>query len=390
MDELSVFISYRIDDAIDLARRIRNSLQGRSVYVSDGTIEVPKTISVFFDKTTPPVENWKVFFDAELNRASVLIVICSPGSCSEFEGDDYFYSEILWWIENKEKQVPIFVTPKGPRWIPKPLKQKWPDAQTIEINPAQYLPDGAGGELLLDGDVKRFLVGIADRIKSPNRTGNLIHVSGIQTNKSCSDNFLGLYSWEKNKAGLYTACNENYARAAGFDSPSGVLGKSDYDMPWRSLADFFRSGDQSVMNAEFPSRDHVQETEIMVDRVADILVTETQLITKNNECVGVQGYFIDLTNVELQPSRTINFPSTGLILGSDFDGVTLSEVECNVLRGMLRKFPVTKISVELGIGTSEVVSCVTSIMRKLQCNSLGDVLATAIRAGLPLAIFGIT
>lgn len=388
MDELPVFISYRADDAVDLARTISNSLQGRTVFASNVSIVVPKTITVFFDRTTPPVEDWKPFFDKELDRALVLIVICSPGSATEF-ANDYFYKEIRWWIGNQEKTAPILVTPNGREWIPPPLKDKWPNAQTIDINQRLYIPFSST-EFLSDADRTRFLTGIIDRIGSQDGTGNLIQVPGVLSNKNCYDDIQNLYVWEKNKEGLYIACNDNYARMAGFDSPSAVLGKCDDDMPWKSLAEFFRDGDHKVMDAEFPSRRNVQEIEIMVDRVANILVNENQLLTKNNECVGVVGSFVDITNFALQPSSTPNKPIDQFALGSDFGGETLSGVECNVLKGVLRKFSSNQIAVELGIGKSEVDSCVLSIMRKLQCSSSGDIIATAVRAGLPFSIFGLS
>jgi hypothetical protein len=35
----------------------------------------------------------------------------------------------------------------------------------------------------------------------------------------------GLFVWEKDKNFKYVNCNEDYARAAGFDSPYAMMGK---------------------------------------------------------------------------------------------------------------------------------------------------------------------
>src|SRR5437870_1639862 len=103
-----------------------------------------------------------------------------------------------------------------------------------------------------------------------------------------------VYTWEKDKNFRYIKCNEHYAMAAGLDSPHSIVGKSDDDMPWRSLADYFRRGDQMLMDGRI-SRDNIQEKEIMFNRTADILVTERQLLNSYGHCIGVTGHFIDIT-----------------------------------------------------------------------------------------------
>ena len=105
--------------------------------------------------------------------------------------------------------------------------------------------------------------------------------SRLSGNTGDADGKIGLYTWEKDRHFRYIRCNENYARG-GLVSirREAMIGKSDTDMPWRDLADFFREGDYSVMQGEGPTRFNVQEKEIMVDRVADILVTENQLLDR--------------------------------------------------------------------------------------------------------------
>lgn len=201
-------------------------------------------------------------------------------------------------------------------------------------------------------------------------------------------NIPGLYTWEKDKYFRYINCNDNYARAAGFDSPQAMIGKSDDDMPWRTLADIFRQGDQGVLDAKSPARTHVQETEIMADRVADILVTENQLLSKEGKCVGVTGYFLDITGKQLVPATLGDQPRYVFNLGPQFGDQTFSSVEASVFKGILRKFESEQIASVIGISKAEVESTIKNIMLKLQCTTIGDVVATAIRAGLPLSLFG--
>lgn len=382
MNELPIFVSYRQDDGMELARWVFQSIQGKTIYASEGTIQIPKTISVYFDQSTPPVSDWGKYLEKELERACVFIVVCSPGSASEFE-NDALYFEIRWWVTNRPNIPPILITPVGQRWIPKPIQERWPKAQTLNLSLA------GSSDAILQASVERILNGITLQVR-----GLLVEsgtfVLPIEAQSAAGmENHPGFYSWEKDKSGRYIRCNENYAKAAGFDSPHAMIGKTDYDMPWRSLADFFRQGDQKVMNAESPAREHVQEKEIMADRVADILVTENQLLTRSGACVGVTGYFLDITGKQIVPDTTQNKTNGDFQLGPAFGNQILTHSEAEVFKGLLRKFPAERIATILNITKSEVESHTASIMRKLQCQTLGDVIVTAIRNGLPFHLFGL-
>jgi len=388
VNELPIFISYRQDDAKELARWLHDSLQGRTIFDSEGSLEIPKTLGVYFDQATPPVNNWRDYLERELNRSRVLLVVCSPNAATE-RSNDVLYFEIRWWITNRGDNSPILITPSGQRWIPQPIKERWPNAQTINAVIRDPLTDAMTNPAILHADVARVLDGIAQRVRGLHIENGVVSFPSQSKNDDPAVNLPGLYTWEKDKNFRYIRCNENYSRAAGFDSPRAMIGKSDDDMPWRSLADDFRCGDQKVMDAESPARVHVHEKEIMVDRVADILVTENQILTESGKCVGVTGYFLDITGMELTPKSIRKNLDHEFRLGPEFGDQCFSDVEASVFKGILRKFSSARIAAALSISKAEVETHTASIMQKLQCRTLGDVIVTAIRAGLPLLLFGL-
>ncbi len=166
-------------------------------------------------------------------------------------------------------------------------------------------------------------------------------------------NLAGLYTWEKDRYFRYIRCNDNYARAAGYDSPHAMIGKSDNEMPWNALADFFREGDQRVLDLKPPARMHVQEKEIMVDRVADILVCENQLMTQDNMCVGVTGYFLDITGQELITTSKDMHVNDDFHLGAEFGNQSLTPAEAKILRGVLKRWTSKELAQRLGMHGSE-------------------------------------
>ncbi len=54
--------------------------------------------------------------------------------------------------------------------------------------------------------------------------------------------------WWKDRDSKFLGCNRNFARLAGVESPSELIGKTDYDFWTKEEADFFRAVDARVMN----------------------------------------------------------------------------------------------------------------------------------------------
>jgi DNA-binding CsgD family transcriptional regulator/PAS domain-containing protein len=382
-----IFVAYRRDDGIELATWLRDSLQGKSSWISVGPVLRPVTFSVYLDVRSPAVGDWKTLQTEEIGQAQAFLLVCSPGARTKFPRHDDLYEEIEWWVENRESVAPILVTTQNDaRWIPPVVHDRWPNAQFIYVDPKRITALSASERAsMTEPNIQRILGGISKNLKGDGKS----EVEGKRPGLMSIPQLPGYYTWEKDTQFRYVDCNENYARAAGFESPTAMLGKTDDDMPWRSLADFFREGDQRVVTGKGPPRLNVLEKEIMVDRVANILVTESPIIDSRQECVGVQGCFVDITNLELVPKH-----STGLgerktyKLGAEFGDECLSGIEGEVIKGILYLYSSERIAGVLNISRAEVESHVKSIARKLQCRTEREVVTTAIRAGLPFVLFG--
>jgi len=104
---------------------------------------------------------------------------------------------------------------------------------------------------------------------------------------------LNIYVWAKDKNYKYLYCNEHFAKAAGLDSQEQIVGKSDNQLHWKKFADYYQVGDYGVMQGHL--RINVPEVTDTVNNIKDILVTESQLLNKSNQCIGVVGSFVDIT-----------------------------------------------------------------------------------------------
>ena len=66
------------------------------------------------------------------------------------------------------------------------------------------------------------------------------------------DNIPQFIFW-KDKNSVYLGCNRSFARAASLDNPQEIVGKTDYDLPWKAeKSDYLRIGDARVMATDTP------------------------------------------------------------------------------------------------------------------------------------------
>jgi PAS domain S-box-containing protein len=110
---------------------------------------------------------------------------------------------------------------------------------------------------------------------------------------SIINNLPGAVYW-KDKEGQYLGCNKFVARMAGYNKPSDMIGKTDYDLCWKEFADDWRQRDLNVLKE---GQTIVCEEKV---RLADgSIITEltfkTPLRNKNGDIVGIIGTSLDIT-----------------------------------------------------------------------------------------------
>ena len=383
MKEYSVFISYRKIDGQNLASWIFEKIQGKS-HVIDASMVVSTSQ---MDLAIPGGSDWKTYIESELKNANSLIIVCSPATMyEERDKDDWFYHEIKWWVKYKKNNPPILVATNrhGIRYIPYLIKDCWPNLQVTEIC-EQYIQDEHNGEAKRLTSI--FMQSIYRGIMKP--SSNLILKSENSPQSNLVTNIPGVFTWAKDRYHRYLEVNENYARAAGYDSPKAMLGKTDFKMPWRSLALMFQKGDFEVMEGNELSRIGIYEKEIMVDRVADILVHECAIKDHSGRIIGVQGCFFDISGNLPTHKMDIDykFDENGLCLGKEFENLYLDAAEILVFQLLVRNTPRGKIALQINRSVSYVSSIIALLKKKFQCLREEDIVATAVKAGLPLKLF---
>ncbi|WP_298039347.1 PAS domain S-box protein [uncultured Desulfuromonas sp.] len=100
----------------------------------------------------------------------------------------------------------------------------------------------------------------------------------------------------KDRDSVYLGGNRNFARAAGVEAPQDLVGKTDYDLPWkREEADFFRECDRRVMESDAPEL-HIIEPQLQASgKQAWLDTSKVPLHDGEGRVVGVLGTFEDFT-----------------------------------------------------------------------------------------------
>jgi PAS domain S-box-containing protein len=113
------------------------------------------------------------------------------------------------------------------------------------------------------------------------------------------DNIPQFIFW-KDRNSVFLGCNRNFAKIAGFDSPEELVGKTDYDMPWRpEEAEFFRQVDRDVMESGRP-RYHIIEPQLQAGgKEAWLDTNKIPLFDDDGEVVGILGTYEDITERKL-------------------------------------------------------------------------------------------
>ncbi len=109
------------------------------------------------------------------------------------------------------------------------------------------------------------------------------------------DNIPQYISWKDINSG-YLGCNKNFARVAGVDDPAKIIGKTDYELPWKiSEAESFYEIDQLVMDTDKPEY-HIIEPQQQADgKQAWLDTNKIPLHDLKDNVVGLLCTYEDIT-----------------------------------------------------------------------------------------------
>jgi PAS domain S-box-containing protein len=162
------------------------------------------------------------------------------------------------------------------------------------------------------------------------------------------DNIPQLISW-KDINSIYIGCNQNFARVAGLDEPAKIIGKSDYELPWKiSEAESFFEIDQLVMDTDKPEY-HIIEPQLQADgRQAWLDTNKIPLHDSKGEVVGILCTYEDITervSAEIALKNSEKKYREAYSRAEFYKDVFAHDVS-NILQGILSSVELSRITID--------------------------------------------
>ena len=100
----------------------------------------------------------------------------------------------------------------------------------------------------------------------------------------------------KDRNSVYLGCNDNFAKLAGIEKPEDIIGKTDYDLPWKKEeSDFYTKIDKEVMSKVTPILNIEEPVHKADGKLATILTSKVPMQNEDGEVTGILGIFTDIT-----------------------------------------------------------------------------------------------
>jgi DNA-binding CsgD family transcriptional regulator len=176
------------------------------------------------------------------------------------------------------------------------------------------------------------------------------------------------YRWTKDKNGKYIACNEDMIKALGLQKSEEILGLTDFDLCWTSVAEIFKQNDDKVIATQNPQA-FFEKTLCIHKKEHQSFSYKIPLTGRFQKIIGTTGsaLVIQTENVELlQSASTI----------CKKDNLSKRQLDCLIYlaKGMTAK----ETSKILNLSCRTIEYYIAILKDKLNCKSKSDLIKKAL------------
>ncbi|NEZ58161.1 PAS domain S-box protein [Adonisia turfae] len=109
------------------------------------------------------------------------------------------------------------------------------------------------------------------------------------------DNLPAAAFWKDHNS-VYLGCNQQFSKAAGLASPAEIVGKTDFDLPWkREEAEWFRACDRQVMESNTPELNLIEPQRQADGNQYWLETNKIPLHDSQGVVVGILGTYMEIT-----------------------------------------------------------------------------------------------
>jgi len=99
----------------------------------------------------------------------------------------------------------------------------------------------------------------------------------------------------KDKSSKYLGCNKLFAKDAGLQDQSQLIGKSDFELPWKIEAQGYVNDDRLVMETGEEKIDYEEQQTQANGKTIWVTTSKTPLRDEEDKTIGVLGSYVDIT-----------------------------------------------------------------------------------------------
>lgn len=99
----------------------------------------------------------------------------------------------------------------------------------------------------------------------------------------------------KSRDQVFLGCNSAFAKDAGFTNSSNIIGKSDFEMPWREHAKLYGADDSHVMDSGKPKLNYEEPITTSAGNMTWLRTSKVPLRNSEGEVFGILGIYDDIT-----------------------------------------------------------------------------------------------
>jgi len=139
----------------------------------------------------------------------------------------------------------------------------------------------------------------------------------------------------KDKKSIFLGCNTLFAKDAGKDSPSEIIGKSDYELAWKKEAETYIFDDNQVMNTCTSKIGYEESQTTNTGSTIWLKTTKVPLLDSDNKVIGILGTYEDITEIKKidEAKRLVDEQLRKLSLAIEQSPVTtvITDLEGNIV-----------------------------------------------------------
>ena len=100
----------------------------------------------------------------------------------------------------------------------------------------------------------------------------------------------------KDANSVFLGCNALFLEDAGFENEEQIIGKTDYDMVWKDLAEVYIEDDKLVMDSDIGKINYTESMIIKNNKKITVSVSKVPLRDESNNIIGILSSYTDITH----------------------------------------------------------------------------------------------